>query len=93
MTGFMNYFGRDGFIPCLFMCFPSSVIAVSILLTLLTWKAFISPIVVAVVYGTFFLYTYSQFNTAAVNFIVPFMEYITISIIVSYLARIPLKKR
>lgn len=89
----MNYVGRDGFIPCLFMYFPLSVIVVSILLTLLTRKAFISPIVVSVVYGTFFLYTYSQFNTAAVDFIIPFVAYIVISIIVSYLAKIPFKKR
>jgi hypothetical protein len=94
MTGFMNYFGSMfGFLPCLFMYFPLSVIAVSILLTLLTRKAFISPIVVGLVYGSFFIYAYSQFNATPANFIIPLVAYIIISIFVSYLAKIPFKKR
>jgi hypothetical protein len=93
MTQFMNYFGRDGFIPCMFLYFPLSVVAVSILLFFLTRKAYISPIAVCVVYGPFFLYAYSQFNTAAADFIIPFIAYVIISIIVSYLARILFEKR
>jgi hypothetical protein len=94
MQGFINYFGTDyGFIGCLMFYFPLGVIVIGGLLTFLTRKVSVSPIVIALVFGSFFLYAYSQFDAVATNFIIPLISYIIISILVSYLLKSLLKKR
>ncbi|GMA64134.1 hypothetical protein NZD89_02125 [Alicyclobacillus fastidiosus] len=54
MQAFMNYFGQDyGFIPCLLFFFPLGVIVFSAVITLLSRRWFLAPIIVALVFGAF----------------------------------------
>lgn len=83
---FMHYFGYDfGFLGCLIMYFPFSVILFSIIVNLFTRKIFVAPIVVLCVFGVFFAYDYSLSNTAMSNYTIPLIVYILLSFVVSYL--------
>lgn len=77
---FMDYFGNDsGFLGSLIIYFPFSVILFSITVNLFTQKIFIAPIVVFIIFGTFFAYAYSQFNAVVGNFAIPLIMYIIFS--------------
>lgn len=95
MQQFMDYFGRDtGFLGCLLMYFPLAVIVFSLIVTFITRRVLISPVAVFLVFGGFFLYAYSHFNTTMGDFIIPLIGYIVISFLVSILAkRLSLKIR
>ena len=88
MQHFMDYFSREsGFLGSLIIYFPLAVIIFSLLVTLMTRRVFISPIAVLLVFGSFFLYAYSQFNAAISNFLIPLIGYIILSAIVGMVTR------
>ncbi|WP_028782337.1 hypothetical protein [Thalassobacillus devorans] len=82
MEAFMDYFGGIGFLDVLFFYFPIGVVIISALLTLLFRKTFVPVIVVLVLFGTFFIYSYSQLNTSYVDFLVALIGYIIIAFLI-----------
>jgi hypothetical protein len=81
----MDYLGTErGFLNYLFMFFPLYVVLFSIVINIFTRKTFIVPIIVFLVFGTFFAYVYSQFNAAIGNFIIPLVGYIITAFIVGW---------
>lgn len=82
---FIAYFGRDdGFIDCLLVYFPFYVVIFSVIVNFFTHKIIIAPIIVLLVFGSFFAYTYSQFNATLNNFTIPLIGYVIISYVVGF---------
>ncbi|MEW4305956.1 hypothetical protein [Rossellomorea marisflavi] len=82
MNEFMDYFGGMGFINLLLVYFPIGVVVISVALTMIFKKTSVSVIAVLILFGTFFAYSYSQFNTSYVDFLVALIGYIVIAFLI-----------
>lgn len=78
----MDYFGGMGFINLLLVYFPIGVVVISVALTMIFKKTSVSVIAVLILFGTFFAYSYSRFNTSYVDFLVALIGYIVIAFLI-----------
>ena len=87
VQAFWDYFGGMGFLNMLFVYFPIGVAIISVLLTLLFRKTFVPVIVVSLIFGSFFIYTYTQFNATFENFLIPLIIYILIAFLLGKITK------
>lgn len=88
MNAFMDYFGGMGFINLLLVYFPIGVVVISVGLTMIFKKTSVPVIAVLILFGTFFTYSYAQFNTSYVDFLVALIGYIVIAFLTGKLTEL-----